>query len=270
MIPFYYSTNRRNFGDALNPYLFERVLKIPVKHSPLKQASMTGVGSLLQKCVAPRYELFKRAGVFFKPELQVMSSGFIAAVPGNYALIRKLDIKAIRGLESRRIIESITGTPCRAAVGDGGMLYPLLLEKQPAKKYSLGIIPHYRDQQLPVVKELAAHFKGSVIIDVQGEPLEVLQQIASCERILSSSLHGLIIADALEIPNRHVHFSDNVRGNGFKFTDYYSVFSPEDRLPDLQIAKIMTVSVDALFGQYLSKKQRFSELQEELLKAMKR
>lgn len=269
MTSFYYSTNHRNFGDALNPYLFEYVLKISVKYSPLKQAFVMGVGSLLQKCIAPRYELLKRTGVFLYPELQVMSSGFISDVSGSYALTRKLDIKALRGLESRKIIESITGTHCNGAVGDGGLLYPLLLKKQPVKKYPVGIIPHYRDQQLPAVKESAGRFNGAVVIDVQGEPLDVLQQIASCERILSSSLHGLIVADALDIPNRHVHFSGNVRGNGFKFKDYYSVFDPEYLLPDLQIAEVMTMSVDALFGQCLSKRQCVAELQENLLKAMK-
>lgn len=154
-------------------------------------------------------------------------------------------------------------------MGDGGLLYPLLLKKEPAKKYPVGIIPHYRDQTLPAVKELAARFKNAVIIDVLDEPLKVLEQIASCEKILSSSLHGLIVADALEIPNRHVHFSGNVRGNGFKFRDYYSVFAPEYRQSVLQISEAMTLSFEALFGGCLSKKQRISELQESLLKAMK-
>lgn len=198
-----------------------------------------------------------------------MSSGFIEAVPENHVLTRKLDIKVLRGLESCRIIEKITGEPCHAALGDGGLLYPLLLRKQPAKKYTVGIIPHYMDQQLPTVKELAVRFKGAVIIDVLDEPLKVLEQIAACEKILSSSLHGLIVADALDIPNRHVHFSDNVRGNGFKFRDYYSVFAPEYRQEVLQITEAMTNSFEVLFDGYLSKKQRISELQKSLLKAMK-
>ena len=269
IIPFYYSTHHRNFGDALNPLLFERVLGIRIKPENFKNAEMTGVGSLLQKCTVSKYAIHSQINFFFKPQLRVMSSGFIQAPPENHILARKLDVKALRGHESRRIIEKLTGSACDAAVGDGGMLYPLLLDKIPSKQYSVGIIPHYRDRELSSIKELSASLKNATVIDVLDEPLEVLKKIASCSCILSSSLHGLIVSDAMGIPNRHVLFSSNITGNGFKFRDYYSVFTPEHTLPSLQTGEILSVRFDRLFENYLPRQQQIAELQKKLLDAMK-
>lgn len=265
---FYYSTHHRNFGDALNPYLMERILHIPIKKCNFAKAEMVGVGSLLQKSTAPGYSLFKRVSGVFKPELQVMSSGFIRMIPDNHVLIRKLDVKAVRGYETRRIIEKLTGAPCNAAVGDGGLLYPLLLDTVPEKKYSVGIIPHYCNQGQPMIREIAALHPGAKIIDVLDDPLDVLKNIASCETILSSSLHGLIVADAMNIPNRHVLFSNNVIGDGFKFRDYYSVFDAANVLPSLSAEEAVKMSSDELFGEYISKQARICELQNTLLAAM--
>lgn len=43
----------------------------------------------------------------------------------------------------------------------------------------------------------------------------------SCKKILSSSLHGLIVSDAYNIPNRMIKFSNKINGDGTNFTDYF-------------------------------------------------
>jgi hypothetical protein len=42
--------------------------------------------------------------------------------------------------------------------------------------------------------------------------------------VISSSLHGLIVADSLGIPNVWLRLSPDVLGGDYKFKDYYSVF----------------------------------------------
>lgn len=53
----------------------------------------------------------------------------------------------------------------------------------------------------------------------------------ACKYIISSSLHGLICADSICIPNRWIKLSE-LLGSDFKFHDYYSVF---DITPEFQI-----------------------------------
>jgi hypothetical protein len=60
-----------------------------------------------------------------------------------------------------------------------------------------------------------------LIIRPSGNPLEVLQQIGSCRKIVSSSLHGIIVADAFGIPRR-IEMAERFprEGGDFKFRDY--------------------------------------------------
>jgi pyruvyltransferase len=87
------------------------------------------------------------------------------------------------------------------------------------RKYRLGIVPHYVDKGSPEVERLRAS-PDVRIIDIEGGILEVIDQINSCENVVSSSLHGMIVADAYGIPSAWVTMSGRVAGEGFKFRDY--------------------------------------------------
>ena len=42
--------------------------------------------------------------------------------------------------------------------------------------------------------------------------------------------HGLIVADSFHVPNMHVVFDERLKGDGYKFDDYYSAYG----LPHIQ------------------------------------
>src|SRR5690606_38287819 len=103
--------------------------------------------------------------------------------------------------------------------GDPALLFPLLYTPQRSAEHQLGIIPHYADRQSPHVARLGA-LPGVDVIDITAGITEVPDRIARCTAIASSSLHGMILADAYGIPSTWIELSDQVEGSGFKFRDY--------------------------------------------------
>ena len=85
----------------------------------------------------------------------------------------------------------------------------------------MGIVPHYVDKRHPWLAQYEADPRV-LLIDVQSATLPFIDQIKQCHHIVSSSLHGIICADAYGIPATWVEFSDGVIGGGFKFRDYFA------------------------------------------------
>ena len=86
-------------------------------------------------------------------------------------------------------------------------------------------------------KELLASYDNAKFINVKDDPLQVVKEIAECRYIISSSLHGLIVADSLGIPNMYLVFGDRLLGDGYKFEDYYSAYGVEAQPRDLRTEK---------------------------------
>jgi len=55
---------------------------------------------------------------------------------------------------------------------------------------------HTLDKNEEIFKKMLEYYPNSKIIDVQNNPKQVLKEISMCEYIISTSLHGLIVADS--------------------------------------------------------------------------
>jgi hypothetical protein len=105
--------------------------------------------------------------------------------------------------------------------GDPGLLASIVYPRSRTKNQKIGVVPHFIDTDNKIFKRFANDSRF-MLIDAAAPPNVVAKKVSSCKLVLSSSLHGLIFADAYGIPNIHIEVSDKVAGDGYKFKDYYS------------------------------------------------
>lgn len=204
----FWFTRVPNFGDLLTRLILEH-LGVPVVYAPAQRAQFFGVGSIIHN-IPPTFR-----GT-------ILGAGLIK--PEDAPALPHARILALRGHLTRQIL----GAPAEIVLGDPGLLALKLTGITAQPHHTLGVVPHYTDKGHPLVRDLAARYPAEIrVIDVQQPPQTVFQAIASCHAIVSSSLHGLIITDALGIPNRHLVIADKIVGGEFKYRDYYSAFGED-------------------------------------------
>ena len=200
----------RNFGDWIGPYIVQQVTGRPTVNVGSSPGVLITAGSILN---------WATAGAI------VWGSG---VANRNDAVDPRADILAVRGPVSRRVALRC-GAKCPQVYGDPALLLPRFIPKPDGIQFDIGIVPHYADY--PVISQFFSGIEGIEIIDVLRPVPDVVADIASCETILSSSLHGLIIADAYDIPSRWVKFSNSVLGDGTKFQDHFLACGREMQEP---------------------------------------
>ena len=243
-----------NSGDLVTPMLLKQYGFTPVHCYP-QEAAFFSCGSLLEK-VPQDFSGF------------ILGTGFMYR--DSTSVFKKARIFALRGELSREKV----GAPKGTILGDPGLLVARFLSRRQRKHYQLGIVPHYVDKKDGRIGRICEKYNREVLfIDIQKHPIEVLQNIDKCETIVSSSLHGLVFADSLDIPNVWVVLSDRVSGEGFKFHDYNSALGKNqspvsitgDEAPSDFITQATAPSHLAVEETKNKLDQAFCQIKEELL-----
>lgn len=208
-VPLTYWKNTPNFGDLLSPYIFSKLTKrkvstVNIKPGPdKKQVSnpcYISVGSILSR--TQDYSIVWGTGAFGTEQ--------------NRQISREAKYYAVRGPLTRCLVRN-QGVECPEVYGDPGLLMPYFYFPKVSKTHELGVVLRWSEHEwLNTVPP-----EGVKIIDLSRSDVEgVIKDILSCERVLTSSLHGLIISDAYRIPNVWLN-SESPKGGAFKFHDYY-------------------------------------------------
>lgn len=236
-----YYAKLANMGDLLNELIVSKCFDCTVERHSFLDGELSAIGSHLAMYTYhgnPLMRIQQFINGFKYPKVHIWGTGFISYddCKGHF-FKREMEFHALRGELTRQRVEKMTGKKLDIPTGDAGILADMLLCSLPEKSWDIGIVPHICDLKDPAVERLAAAYENSKIINVKDDPLEVVREIAACRCVLSSSLHGLIVADSFGVPNMHLVFDERLKGDGFKFDDYYSAYGLEHRQIDLRCSK---------------------------------
>jgi len=204
-----------NFGDNLMEDLLQGLFDLKVNYVNHGRAQLLGVGSILDA-----YQRLKRTNrvqvLSRRPwrTLHVWGSGFMDS--SSHAIWpQRLKFHAVRGpLTAERVkVRDL-------AYGDPALLLPLIFPAKKTPRYEVAIIPHFATWKIFYDKYESSLPKNWNLIDLLQKPSDISSTISSCDMIISSSLHGIIVADAYNIPSIWMSADGPIKGNGFKFRDY--------------------------------------------------
>jgi pyruvyltransferase len=216
LVYYHDDSNHGNFGDELSPYIVSQLLSSEhtlVKNQEGADHNILCIGSLLHD-ILPNYHVF--------------GTGFGLDIPET--LEKGASITAVRGPLSRDMLLDY-GLECPESYGDAALLLPLYYQPKDLQlQDKVGFIPHFRNYHTLGVDSMGGleNAESFYLIDPTNHWKQVIDEITSCKSIVSQALHGLICADAYDIPN--VWFSENLWFCNMchTFASHSSLEIPED------------------------------------------
>jgi len=199
-----YFDSELNLGDALSPVIFRWMLdrkSIPVDKKTKHTHHLMAVGSILG------------GNGFF--DATVWGSGIksfdqIASL-GKRKYFQKLDIRAVRGPLTRDALLSC-GYQCPMVFGDPVVLMPLIYKPKDRIPQGVAAILHFK-QKMKIPQNLKTIDIGT------GDYKLFIDELCNCEKVISASLHGIIIAEAYGVPA--VFLGEGRSFEIFKYYDWY-------------------------------------------------
>ena len=232
-LPLWWHLGRPNFGDDVNPTFFGRLAGRCIRFaSDRQQPHLLGAGSILER--ATPMSIVCGSGLLQPPRGQIRPQPTLVAVRGE----RSLAAFAPRG---------------DVFLGDPVVLVDAWVARGEIR-HRFGLVPHVRS--VPRWRQL--NTRGLHLIDPGLPPWQVIDEIAACETVLSQSLHGLIVADALGVPNVWIAPSSDMVGDRFKFDDYFSTLDiAKERVPESRDVFDRPGSFAAGIGRYRYSKAEY-------------
>lgn len=211
--------NASNFGDDLGPMVVRALLERLGKHHlqvidapPRGRSKLLSVGSIIHN--ARKDDVVWGAGINGKL--------WPTHVTDNMGIV----VTAVRGPLTREALKA-RGIACPEIYGDPGLLFPRLyaaeIEQAIEKRRSAGptggivYIPNLNDERLISTDHLALTADIRIVSPGQA-PCDVAAEIAVADLVLASSLHGVVLAEALGMPVRPIA---SLFEPAFKYLDYF-------------------------------------------------
>ena len=199
---------KENFGDLVGKYLVEKISgKEVVFAHPNKQK--------WKHYFVPVYATAGSILAHVTKHSIVWGSGII----NKDQFVKPAKFLSVRGPQTRKRLLEL-GYEVPEAYGDPALLLPNFYNPEVVKSYKFGIVPHYVDYQ-SVLEKFSGRSDVKVIDLMTNSVEDVIDEFLSCHYIYSSSLHGLIVSHAYNIPAVWVRLSNKLFGDNIKFQDYF-------------------------------------------------
>lgn len=215
--------NNLNFGDELSPAIIEEFSGIKVQYKNIGISRKDRINAfvkidnkLIKTIYFPWQKLYSSIGSILSwlPKGTIVwGSGFM----NSNEKFKGGQILAVRGKLTEKKL-NLQGYTNKMVYGDPALLLPLWIRPTKIKTNRVGIIPHWSEFEY-FNEQFGSKY---CIIDLRSDQiLKIVELITSCEYILSSSLHGVIVAHAYNIPALWIKHG-GIGTDGFKFHDYFS------------------------------------------------
>lgn len=214
-----------NFGDILTPYILDRFGFNTVHTQKDESPQIYGIGSLLHTMPLSYQGHIWTTGMMYN----------------THMINIKNDPIAVRG---KLTLKQFSNNTSETYLGDGGLILDKICKPKIKNKYKLGIFPNYidivnmRDNPLENFGVIKNNYEDVLLIDPRNYVEQVIKDVCSCEKIITSSLHGAVVADAYEIDcgvfcSRESDIALHRMQGSFKFRDYFSVYDIDFKNPEL-------------------------------------
>lgn len=219
-----------NWGDDLNKHMFEYASGVKIINLPFSK--MRFMGKVNQ------YSLIGSIITFYKLENKIIyGSGIMDPDAAIKGFPKK--IISVRGPETRQVLIN-NGIDCPEQYGDPALLLPCFYIPHISQRRKGGLIlnmgTNIKNTEFitDIIDKLNLHL---ISMTDYSNWTCVIDDICSCNYIISESLHGLIVAETYGIPNVWVEFTDHPKYWNFKYHDYYESIGKKE-----QIVKITGLS----------------------------
>ena len=200
-----YWDGKPNLGDAISPVITDYMLKeknLSLEKSVDKTKHLYVVGSIIT------------AGL---QDCTVWGSGVLYTTLGYRLKNRDLDIRSVRGPLTRMVLMEY-GYSVPEIYGDPAIIMPEIYDNKDIKKeYKYGLVMHKNGSDFfKDVDQLDGSYK---FIDIKtNDYKKFINDLLSVEYVISSSLHGIILAESYGIPAILVQPEFSL----FKYIDWYT------------------------------------------------
>jgi hypothetical protein len=199
-----------NLGDSLSALVVAVLTgkKIAPMGFTTKAPRLAAIGTIAQNLRGSNVHLWGTGLDAERRAFGDRASAFAAAPDTSYT------VHAVRGAHTRDIMLK-AGLHVPPIYGDAGWYMPRIIsDYKIEKKYELGVIPHISAMasKVPQVDLHPSNLRfhpsetdGVKILNTFHDPTwagfkEKFEELLSCKRIVTTSFHGLILADAYRIP----------------------------------------------------------------------